>query len=674
MTADLRLRVVTSGDTRGLDRTADALDDTGKQAEEAAVAFEGLGHEAGSAARKTDELGDQMRQTGRAADSMKRQILEAEAALKLLARRYAESGEASVKADVKKADSALRELKRIDKILNPGGGAAGGAGGGASTFASFLQGGILKALLTPQGAAIGGAGLALGSIPIGAMAGGLTLGAAGLGAAGLAGFAASKADQSGKLAGAGKGLLSDLNSQLLAGGKDAIGPLLNGINQIRAVTKDIHLDEMIRTGAKYIEPLAAGAAQFARFVAQAAQKLTSAAGPVIQVIADELPDLGRAFASFADDIAGGSGGGAKALKDLLNVIEAVIIGTGRFIGYAEDAYGAIRDFGNGILTATDGWGKFVPGLNGALVLLKAFGQTADDATTKVAHTLPTASTAATSTATSFTLLNMAVYNTADAAKTLDSAWRSLIGETLSLDQANLAAEAGFANVQKTIKANKGALDEHSAAGIADRQAILAQVQVLEQQREAAIAAGDGTLEGTRKANGAFLQQLQRLRDVAAAAHADTTELDKMLAKYKALANAPDITKSITFKTTYRTNGVPQQGHARYPGNDFAYGGIRRAATGMIVPPSNPGTILMGEPQTRGEALIPLSGSRSRAMSLAQTVGDAHGFDVVPRGNAGSQTLTFAGDTSSGLAIVLRYLFNNNLIQLRDADGRPVRVA
>jgi len=65
---------------------------------------------------------------------------------------------------------------------------------------------------------------------------------------------------------------------------------------------------------------------------------------------------------------------------------------------------------------------------------------------------------------------------------------------------------------------------------------------------------------------------------------------------------------------------------------FALGGIRRAQVGMLIPPSSPGTVLTGEPQTGGEALIPLRGiSQMRAAELGQVAMGGYGLDVVPRG-------------------------------------------
>jgi hypothetical protein len=56
-------------------------------------------------------------------------------------------------------------------------------------------------------------------------------------------------------------------------------------------------------------------------------------------------------------------------------------------------------------------------------------------------------------------------------------------------------------------------------------------------------------------------------------------------------------------------------------------------------------MLFGEPATGGEAYIPLRGiSQSRAMGLAQTVGNNYGFGVsTARGGAGITVTLVGGD-------------------------------
>jgi hypothetical protein len=84
------------------------------------------------------------------------------------------------------------------------------------------------------------------------------------------------------------------------------------------------------------------------------------------------------------------------------------------------------------------------------------------------------------------------------------------------------------------------------------------------------------------------------------------------------------------------------------GLKFEHGGIRKAASGLIVRPSDPGT-LIGEPQTGGEALIPLRGiTQTRAAALGQVAVGGYGLDVVARDRHGG-TSGWSGPSTLQLA-------------------------
>src|SRR5205814_1848585 len=114
--------------------------------------------------------------------------------------------------------------------------------------------------------------------------------------------------------------------------------------------------------------------------------------------------------------------------------------------------------------------------------------------------------------------------------------------------------------------------------------------------------------------------------VARAAGASKAELDRLKGTYEI-----DITT--VYKSIYISQTAPQdikQGLAK-GGIRTRGGGIRHAAVGLLIPPSNPGTILAGEPKTGGELLSPLrGGNRWQMFRHARMLGDRYGFDVVPR--------------------------------------------
>ena len=664
--------------------------------------------------RAADDLGDEFRKATRDAEKLDRQLAETAAAAALLAKEFSKTGDAGVKKQLDAQRSAATELKKLraDIIGNTevdakrAGNAweraaadlkrnlkktANDAGKDSSgTFASAFQGGILQAFtknpaLIAAGATIGAA-LA---IPIGAAIGGAILAGAGAGAAGLAGFAAVKADKSGQVAGAAAGLGGDLNKQLLAGGADAIKPLIGGINQLRAAVKDIHLDEIIREGAKYIGPLARGAGEFAGYMSDAALSLTKAAGPEIKVLANELPEIGRAISIAADDIAGGSEGGAKGLRDLLQVIEGVIVGTGAFVGGAERALNAVDNFGHGLESTVqhlrDTNGAAYVALAGVDALTTVFDP---NKTQAFAVSLDGAAHGLDGVNTSAQAAGPSLEQVKTDAQAATQAFLNLTNQMLGLDNAALAVASGEADLSKALGEGKRTLDEATQAGRNHVGAILSQIGNLETLREKTIQQGGSTTEANRK----FEAGVAAIRANAIALGYNAAQVDALIAKYRTLNGLPNINKSVTLTTHYRSDGTPSAGFARYPGGGMAHGGIRRAASGMLIPPSNPGTVLTGEPQTGGEALIPLKGiSRQRAMSLTQTVGNSYGFNVTAAAGMSPRVPTWGGAKSGGapaptlslsvnngadsaVSTMVNYLLRSGLVTLFTADGVPVRVA
>jgi hypothetical protein len=399
----------------------------------------------------------------------------------------------------------------------------------------------------------------------------------------------------------------------------------------------------------------------------------------MEVLRTELPALGKAVETAMKEIGVGSKGGAEGLRDLLHTIGIIIAGTGRFIGWAESAYGALKRFDVGIANTVDHlrdtngllWVTLTPAKIAMDIFdprkPQAFGKSLHDAATD-AGTFGDAFGAAMkgfkagaveSVAGEFDRLGSSISKTAETADTLAGAMAGKIFSNLmSVDQASLGWNESLLAVQESLKKNHKALDIHTEKGIANRRAVLASVQANIDIYKTSIAAGTGATE----AAAAYDVNTKALEAQLHKAHFTQAEIDGLIGKYR---NVPDeVNTSIIMKglseaiagldeTLRRINGLPTGKtitlHFQTVGSSVlagamsvlgakATGGIRRAATGLVIPPSDPGTVLTGEPQTGGEVLLPLQGiSQMRAMSLAQTAGNGYGFDVQPRGAGGGTT-------------------------------------
>lgn len=601
--------------------------------------------------------------------------------------------------------SALTDIrKKLSNSIETGlkDGVSKGGPEAARTFSSLFQGGIINALKSPPvlAAAIGLA--ALLAIPIGAIIGGAVLAAAGAGAAGLAGFAAVQADKQGRIAAAGTDLLSKVNNQITTGGQSAIAPLLAGIHQLSVALDDIHLERIIQTAAKYIEPLAAGAARFATYLSQGVEHLLAGGGPAVKVLAEELPALGRAVKSAFDAIASGGEGGARALQDTLRAVESFIITTGRIIGFLERAYGALRKFGDGFESVITKIRDFSTVTSVALAPVDAMLHIFDTGRSSAAmygHSLNNA-------AHDTEVLGKQADKTAEQVKSIETAFSNLgqsvagsltskiIDQMMGLDQATLHWQSSLNGLSDAVKQNGRALSGNSEKVIHNKEALLGAVQANADLYAQNLLAGDSAQVAGQK----YEQNAAQLRKQAIAAGFNAKEVDGLIGKYgKVPSRVQTILATIgltdalnhlaqilidfrnlngkDFKTKYTiitihdtqftSSGQRLSGSSH--GDGFALGGIRHAATGMIVGPSNPGT-LIGEPQTGGEALIPLQGiTRHAAMGLMRTAGAGYGLDVVPRGGGGTMrfehTFSFAGGEDSAMGTAITKLARTGQMQI-----------
>lgn len=608
---------------------------------------------------------------------MDTRIASARAEVKKLADEFVKTGDIDVFRKLGDAQSRLGSMQKIRKELAKA--LEDGSQDGAKTFAQLFQGGIISAFKSPQGIAAITAAAALLAVPVGAIVGGAILAGVATGGAALAGFAAVKADQQGRIAAAGADLLATVNKQVAGGGMSAIQPLLNGIRELKLQLADVHLDRMIATASQYIEPLANGAARFATYVAQAGQTLLEAGGPTVKMLADELPALGRAVKQFADSVAGGSEGGTRALQDFLRALESFIVTTGRIIGYLEKAYGAVRDFGDGfehLLQKAHDANILLAGLVYPAQQLLAVFDTGQEKATGYAHRLSDVSQE------SAKLADQSK-QTAEDVKSIDDAFSQMgksiqgeltdkiISQMMAMDDATIAWHDSLNKLDDAVKKNGSSLDLNTDSGVRNQKAILAAVkanaELYQQNLLNKMSAED--------AGKIYDKNAEQLRKAGIAAGYNGKELDGLIGKYK---NVPERVQTIlaTIGLTDALNKLAQilidfrnlndkDFHTKYhvdtfytthygsvggkegPGK-YAQGGLRKAAAGMFIPPSDPGTVLTGEPQTGGEWLIPAQGiASSRARDLMRMAGSGYGLDVVPRGSGTTRIVVELQASGSG---------------------------
>jgi hypothetical protein len=649
-------------------------------------------------------VGDKLKQVGdRSANLhlMENRIRTLRTEVRKLAEEFEKTGDVEVFAKLSRASGELHGLETVKQKIRKQMREAGEES--ASTFAQLFQGGVLKALADPRvftATAVVGAALA---VQVMSAIGGAVIGAGALGAVGIG--IAGAATQSKSVGDAWTAEIARVKKQWQEASTPFIGPTVAAAHEFGNAMHDIHLDMILGKAAAYMPPLVTAAGSFARFLGSGFEALVNKAGPVVAVLAQEIPALGRSFEVFFEKIADGAEGGALALQDLLQAVEYLVAGTGQLIGWSEKAYAALSKLDD----KTKDWIDSLRESNGLLFVTlapanyfgdlldrgadagEAFGRSLDGVTISLDGT----ARGVVQTQNDLDALNTTLGKTAVTADSLAGKMvEKIFSATMGLDQATLGWHESLTRLHDQLDKNEKALirngqafDIHTAKGQANREAILAAVTANMELYQRMLTAG-ATAEQAAKAydtNTAALEAQLRKAGLT------KTQIDNLIGSYRgvpATVNTEIAAKGLTDAINDLNDLIRMINHlpprkdiwvvthygtvgGKEGPDKYALGGIRRAAQGLIVGPSDPGT-LIGEPQTGGELLLPMRGiSQSRAMSLMQTAATGYGLNVSPRESATmAVTLTFAGDTDGTFSSAFMKLVRDRKITISAGAVTP----
>lgn len=556
-------------------------------ASRAALALKLLGGEADSASRSIGNIGD--KHTNLAALDAK--IRSTRTEVRKLADEFARTGDIDVFKRLGDSQGKLSALTKIRKDI-----------------AESITDGARDAAQSPElrqiGMALGGA-LA---VPLLAALGGALAGVTGLSVAGV-GLAGAVLGDPEKFQGAWGDAIFGVKRDFL----DATAPfsdeVLDGISRIGPLVHSWHLAEIFKDAKGYADPLFDGVQDLTTGLVRGVGALVSKGGPAVRALSEGMTILGAASEDAMKSIADGAEGGAYALKDLATGVGGAIRLFGGLTEAAERTYGFLHDHQ-----------EFLVGALG-------FGAIPFAAVTAAGENRKVLKEAAGSTdalAASQRNLREETARASDALRGQLTEWNKYAGIAVDSTEAAIALQDAEDKLADGWRKGAGALDITNAKGRENVQLALDAVKAAEAVRDAAIAAGNGTVQAQAEANAAYEKTLQSIEDMLVnmglardAAHAFVQQYD-----------GRTVTMNLRVNGTVHWNdevGISVGNLLHH-----AAGGIRHAATGMIVAPSNPGT-LIGEPQTGGEALIPMQGiAASQAAWLGQTALSGYGYNVVPR--------------------------------------------
>lgn len=573
-------------------------------------------------------------------------------------------------------DDATRHVKAHVKVDRDGMAAdftKAGTKAGTGFASSFTQstsglGGMVMPILI--GAAIGAAPAAASLVS------GLVL--AGLGTGVLAGgIALAFRDESVKSAAQdlGKGLIDDMS----AAASGFVTPLRDGM----AYLKSTFASEMpeIRKQFALVEPmigkLTTGVAGLVHELLPGITAGLEGAQPMIDVIAEWLPELGSALGDFFEILGQDGERTSQVLAVALAYISAGIRTTAWTIRILTSTWNSAvggfllgLDFIAGSWTAAFGW---IPGVGEklkefsastryALDQFHAGAGAAADATKGYAGEV-TASAGPLDAAKARTeALNTRLEDQIRAGKTLTDIWRTLNGGLADADQAMLRASEQLKVIKDGWNEHGKAITGNTDAALKNRIALTEYLQIANQIYDANIAAGKGTDVAAAAANA----YVDRLRDTMKQAGYTKAEIDLFIAT---VSNVPP-SKTTMLSVDNQASGVIQQvqgeinrmqgrtlvietitqaprGYGRYDDDGSGYGTNRwggvytPAADGLLreaatFTSANPGRYMIAEPQTGGEAFVPRFGNAGRSTAILQQAAGWYGMTVGRAGGGGEQ--------------------------------------
>jgi hypothetical protein len=689
-TVKVGLEADVGGFKTGVDSAKRSVDDLDDKVEALDRDLEKIPPDALKAAAAVKALGDGVKGAADHLDTMAaksaglsvldQKLAESRAEVKKLTEEFIRTGDMDVFERLGRASANERSLsgirRRLATTLEEG--AQDGARAAVGTFASMLQGGIASAFqsLPPEikagiMAVLGVAAVAAIPVIVAAIDAALLLG---IGAGGLAaGIAVAAQDAKVQQA------YSDLGSHIMSTLGKAVTPIRTELvaaaatfgKSFDAITPNIN--RMAGTLSKAIAPIAHGLGGLFENAAPGLEKAFQGALPLLREFGEWLPKLG-------DEI----GDLGKALANAEPEAEAFF----KFVLANVDlAVNTVTFLTNGIHALAGAmmrWvGQYQP-ISPALADDKTAMDNLAESSANVADQVKSIGTA-------FTEMGQSIEGSLTS-KILDSMF--------AMDDATIKWQESLAKLDDTAKKNGTSLDvlnektgRYNDKALANEKTLIASAKanadLYEQNLKSGMAASD--------AAAIYEKNTETLRKQAIAAGFNAKEVDNLIGKYGkvpervqtilatiGLTNALDHLAQILidfkslndkeFKTKYTvtteyivkhtgTSGGKEGGASYSYG--MARGGIRKAATGLIIPPSDPGTVLTGEPQTGGELLLPMKGiTQDRAYQLIQAVAPGYGLNV-SRGGGGMPTgltVSFAGDTDSTFATGFMKLVRNGVIQ------------
>lgn len=435
--------------------------------------------------------------------------------------------------------------------------------------------GALPAQLKGTGIALG-AGLAMALAPmIGGVIGAAVIGGVGIG--GIAGGIAA-ASQDPRVKAAGEHLGDSLMGSFTGIGTPFIDPLLEQMGRAEGIGAAFFskLGKDIAPLADHLDELGDGVAGFARNLDLS--KAAKAAGPIIDVLGKELPDVADAVTDALDAISQQSDGTVVSLTQLFNTLEDGIRGTGYFVAGLAAINDGITDITETV-PGTDGalnvlWSGIAGGMNlvseetdnytGAAIRARGPSEDLSEGLKGVGAEAATA---------------------AGGLKEVNDAIETLFGQQMSLEEANSRYKNGLRDLRAELTDGKRTLNENTKEGRDNADAIRDQIQLAEDIREKEFAR-TGDLKASTEA---YKARIEQIKAEAIAAGLDAAAVEALVAWWKKVPELVETEHRI--KTTFYGGGG--SGGEYHQGDKRASGGPVTTNRPYLVGENGPELVTFG---------------------------------------------------------------------------------
>lgn len=525
-------------------------------------------NETGDAAEKA---GDKFEDMGKGAGFLNKQVIQTSDSLQELITQLDRTGDASLEKGIRQAERDLRKWQRLAKQLMPSDDTVGAGSALTGAFGRLASG--AQSAAGPAGIAIGASALPL----LGASVSAAVLG--GVGAGGIIGGIALAARDPDVQA-AGGDLAEALSVGFGAAADPFTVPLIESLDELKGTALNAAgaLAPGFAALAKEIAPLTDGVDGLVTNVLPGFTKAMKQAGPVVRVVADELPELGAAIGDFFSTVSEDPDGAVLALKQIFMFAEDGVRATGDLIatlsslyedgvragasvtGALEDVWGWVPLIGDQIQGSNDDFESMLSTLGNVKGVTDDLSTSTDRLTV---HTFG---------------LGVASDGTAESLKRERDAMQELVDLEIQRIRGTIGIERALDNLTEARKENGASLDLEIEAGRRNTEEILENIEAVQRNAEVeynlALQHGATAEEAERAAKTYRDKWGKEVADQITRLYGNTAAVQALLAELKKL-DGRQFTYTV-IQQGGRTVGYKAPGGIQLAGDEGVY---RRAGGG-----------------------------------------------------------------------------------------------